>query len=219
VSDRRALMRGDSVEATHAINALERLCDEAIDAGIDLIQIRERDLEAGMLRDLAGRVASRARGTMTRVVVNDRADVALASGASGVHLRSDGPSVARVRALGGLSGSSGSPWIVGRSVHASAEAAASADADYLLFGTVFPSASKGAGAPVAGVPALRDAVAASGATPVLAIGGITPAAVAACRAAGAAGVAAIGVFLPPGAAPGAMGPAAAARALRAAWGR
>ena len=88
-------------------------------------------------------------------------------------------------------------------------------ADYLLFGTVFPSQSKPAGTPAQGVDRLREAVQASR-IPVLAIGGIDPARAGQCLAAGAAGVAGIGVFLPEGCALGAMGIRRAAEALRAA---
>ena len=86
------------------------------------------------------------------MLVNDRADVAIAAGADGVHLRADGPPVARVRTLASRD------WIVGRSVHSVAEArAASQDgADYLLFGTVFPAGSKAGGPEDAGSPALRE---------------------------------------------------------------
>ncbi len=76
-----------------------------------MIQLRERDLDAASLRALAARLADRARAG-TRVVVNDRADVARAAGAAGVHLRADGPPVALVRTLGPAE------WMVGRSVHA-----------------------------------------------------------------------------------------------------
>jgi len=209
VTDRR-LLSPEARTDRDSVRALEHFLDEAIDAGVDVVQIRERDLDAGPLRDLTRAIERRAQGSPTRVVVNDRADVARVAGAGGVHLRADGPPVARVRALGPAA------WIVGRSTHSLAEARAHADADYLLFGTVFPSASKPAGAPVAGLGALSE-VAAAVARPVIAIGGIDPARARACAAAGAAGVAGIGVFLPEGRAPGSLGPARAAVALRAAF--
>jgi thiamine-phosphate pyrophosphorylase len=208
VTDRLAVTP-DARTRRGEIAGLERQLDEAIAAGVDLIQIRERDLDAATLRALATRVVARAAAA-TRVVVNDRADVARAAGAAGVHLRGTGPPIARVRAIGP------GGWLVGRSVHTADEARLAADADYLLFGTVFASRSKPADAPVAGVGGLRAAAAAS-AAPVLAIGGLTPARVAVCRQAGAAGVAAVGVFLPPGRTPDALGPGAAAAALRRAW--
>lgn len=191
VTDRRRLSPG--ARTTHEeLVALEAALDEAIGAGIDLIQIRERDLDAAPLAAFVRHVMARARGTSTRVVVNDRADVALAAGADGVHLRSDGPPVDRVRAIGPRG------WIVGRSIHGEAEVPAHAAADYLLFGTVFASASKGESAPWQGLEGLRHAASRSKA-PMLAIGGITAQNAASCLVAGAAGIAAIGAFLGSGA--------------------
>ncbi len=208
VTNRRAVAP-DARTTADEVRGLERQLDEALGAGVDLVQLREPDLPAATLRAVAARAAGRALAT-SRVLVNDRADVAHAAGAGGVHLRADGPPAAVVRSLGPPE------WLIGRSVHSLEEVRRAADADYLIFGTVFASRSKGPDAPVAGLPALRAAVAAS-AVGVLAIGGITPARVSACRAAGAAGVAAIGVFLPPGCAADALGPAEAVRALRRAW--
>ena len=207
VTNRRAL-RPEARTEGEELAALEHQLDEAIDAGIDLIQVRERDLDARVLRSVVARLVARSRGRHTRVLVNDRADVAIAADAGGVHLRADGPAARVVREL------AGPRMLIGRSAHAAGEL--DPDADYLLFGTVFPSGSK-PGAPVVGTNALAEAARAS-AAPVLAIGGVTPDTVGACRAAGAAGVAAIGVFLPPGRAPGALGPKAALAAIRASWG-
>jgi thiamine-phosphate pyrophosphorylase len=203
VTDRRRLCPGAS--ASDSISALEDLLGLAIDAGVDVVQIRERDLDAGILSALVRRVVGRARGRGVRVLVNDRADVALAAGADGVHLRADSPDVDRVRPLA-------PQWLVGRSIHAGAPPVT--DADYLLFGTVFPTPSK-PGVDASGVAALAG-LAASSSTPVFAIGGITPGNARECWRAGAAGIAAIGAFLPEGCAPGAIGVAAAVRAFRAA---
>jgi thiamine-phosphate diphosphorylase len=206
VTDRRLVAPGARTIAAE-LRALEAWIDRAVGAGVDVVQIRERDLDAARLADLAAAVRVRARGTRTRVLVNDRADVALAARADGVHVRADGPALARVRALGPRR------WIIGRSVHSLTEVRSHQSADYLLFGMVFPSATKGRGAPAQGLPALRRAAAASR-TPVLAIGGMTVARARAAIAAGAAGVAAIGLFLPAGRVPGALGPARAVAALR-----
>jgi len=144
-----------------------------------------------------------------RILINDRADVALAAGADGVHLRSDGPPVPAVRSLGGAS------FLVGRSIHTDAEARDHGTGDYLLFGSVFraKASDRGETWPAQGVEALARAVRASRA-PVLAIGGMTAERAKAVRDAGAAGVAAIGVFLPEGRVPGALGPVRAAAAIR-----
>ena len=108
----------------------------AADAGVDLFQIRERDLDAKPLADLLAAVQRVTRGSSIRVVVNDRLDVALAHSADGVHLRGDSIPVADARRL------ASPPFLVGRSVHSAGEAAASHGADYLIAGAVFPTASK-----------------------------------------------------------------------------
>jgi thiamine-phosphate pyrophosphorylase len=209
VTDRRAAAP-DARSVAAQLTALERQLDEAVEAGIDLIQLREGDLSARDLLALAARVANRARQTRTRVLVNDRADVSFGIQDVGLHLKSDGPPVPAVRPLGGRD------RLIGRSAHDPVDVRLAGGADYLIFGTVFPSASKPPGAPAAGVDALGRAAAAV-TIPVLAIGGVTPERVAECQRAGAAGIAAIGIFLPPGRAPGALGPRAAAVALRDAW--
>jgi thiamine-phosphate pyrophosphorylase len=208
VTDRHAVDPSARTERD-ALAALEAQLDEAIEAGIDLIQVRERDLEARDLSACVRRLVEKLRSTPTRVVVNDRADVAVAAGAHGLHLRSDGPQAARIRQW------LGEAFMIGRSVHSPSEALAAGPVDYLVFGTVFPSRSKLDG-PAAGVTGLERTVEAAGA-PVLAIGGITPDRVADCRAAGAAGIAAIGVFLPPGRTPDALGPRAAIASFRERW--
>ena len=143
VTDRVALARALG-DAGPALDALERQVAAAIDAGVDLVQLRERDLEAGRLRDLAGAWAERARGSATRIVVNDRLDVALIAGAHGVHLRGESysPAAARVLSPGG--------FLVGRSVHSASAAASAAEADYLVIGTVFATPSKPGATPSSG---------------------------------------------------------------------
>jgi thiamine-phosphate pyrophosphorylase len=207
VTDRRRLAP-EARTTRDELLALEALLDEAVSAGVDVIQLREPDLDARTLLGCADGVARRVTGTNVRLVVNDRADVAIAAGAHGVHLPGRGLQARRVRTL--------APGVLGRSIH-SGEAADDADLDYLLFGTVFASASKPAAAP-AGIDALRHAVRRT-ALPVLAIGGITPQTVGACLEAGARGVAAIAPFLPPGRAPQAMGVGPAVRAFREALSR
>jgi len=161
-------------------------------AGVQLIHIRERDLEARTLTALVARCLEAVRGTRTRVVVNDRLDVALAAGAHGVHLRAESMPGVRVRAV------TPPGFLIGRSVHAREEAArveAAGGLDYLVFGTVFASASKPGRAP-AGPPALAEVVQAVR-VPVLAIGGVTPDNLHEVAATGAAGFAAITLFTAP----------------------
>jgi thiamine-phosphate diphosphorylase len=158
-------------------------------AGIDLVQIRERDLDARALRDLTSRCVAAVRGTTTRVLVNDRLDVALAAGAHGVHLRGDSFSGARVRPL------SPRGFVIGRSIHSADEAArvvADGGLDYLVFGPVYETISKPGRTP-AGLDALRGVVA-STTIPVLAVGGVTRDRFGSIGRAGAAGMAAIGLF-------------------------
>lgn len=199
VTDRRRLSPQARTTRDELV-ALEAALGEAAAAGIDVIQVRERDLDDADLMAFVARVVRRTRGTATRVIVNERADVARAADADGVHLRGDGPPVARVRAWGPSS------WWIGRSIHSSADVGHHGSAHYLLFGTVFPSTSKPAGAPVQGIAALHEVVRVS-ATPIWAIGGVTLETASACIEAGATGVAAIAAFLDGGdGADGATGP-------------
>ena len=158
-------------------------------AGVNLVQVREQDMEARDLSRLVARCVTAVRNTRTRILVNDRLDVALTSGAHGVHLRGDSMPASRARALAPIG------FLIGRSVHSVAEAVtahAEGGLDYLLFGAVFATASK-PGQPPAGVQALADVV---GATPlpVLAVGGISSDTAPQLDGAGCAGFAAIGWF-------------------------
>jgi thiamine-phosphate pyrophosphorylase len=162
----------------------------AADSGVAVIQIRERDLDGGALASLVREVVAAVAGTGAKVLVNDRADVAIAAGAHGVHLRGDSYPAPRVRAIAPAG------FVLGRSVHTLEEieaAAADRGCDYLMFGTVFPSAGKPAGHSVAGLDALREACRRSP-LPVIAIGGIDPTRIADVENTGAAGFAGVGMF-------------------------
>jgi thiamine-phosphate pyrophosphorylase len=187
VTDRRRLCAGCSDDdSRRCVIAQVR---EAVAAGIDLIQIRERGMEAARLADVVSQALAASRGSSTRIVVNDRLDVAMACGADGVHLRADSVPPASVRALVPAG------FLVGRSVHSADEAARAApDVDYLIAGTVFPTASKPGALRSLGDAGLAGVTHAVG-VPVLAIGGITIEHLPRVAAAGAAGVAAIGLFL------------------------
>jgi thiamine-phosphate diphosphorylase len=197
VTDRRRVANG----------GLLALFADAADAGVDLIQIREPDLPARQLHALVTDAVRLTRGSSTRVVVNDRADVALAAGADGVHVPASGPPTARVRVLGPAG------WLVGRSAHTAPELDAAADADYVIFGTVYATDSK-PGVVGQGVRALADAARRLD-RPVLAIGGVSLARLTECAAAGAAGVAAISLFLED--ARGGLTPRDAVHAIRQAF--
>jgi thiamine-phosphate diphosphorylase len=162
-------------------------CREAVDAGIDMIQVRERGLDDGPLASIVTELVRLTRGTSTRVVVNDRLDVALACRADGVHLRGDSipPEAARSIAPEG--------FLIGRSVHQEHEARAIVGVDYLIAGTVFPTSSKPGLTEWLGVDGLAR-ICRSVSVPVLAIGGVTADRLPDVAAAGAAGIAAIGLF-------------------------
>src|SRR5438477_8105732 len=171
--------------------ARRRLIDQAkwaVRSNIDLIQVRERDLETAELARLVSDLVRVSRGSGTRVVVNDRLDVALACGADGVHLRHDSVRAETVRTIAPAG------FLVGRSVHGRAEAEGAGPVDYLIAGTVFPTASKPSAMPLLGLGGLAAIVQAV-AVPVLAIGGITRDRLDEVAAIGAAGVAGIRLFI------------------------
>src|ERR1035437_462429 len=163
---------------------------QAIAAGVDWVQIREKDLPARRLLALTETAISQARrqGT-TRVVVNDRLDVALAAHAHGVHLGTRSMPVDLVRKLAPPES------VVGVSCHSLEEARAAevAGADYLLLGPIFPTPSKLQFGPPLGLSKLRE-VTSQVSMPVFALGGITADRVAGCRENGAAGIAGICIF-------------------------
>ena len=189
VTDRRSLAASTGL----AIDLQLQKIEQAAKAGVDLIQIREKDLSGRELAGLVERAMTRV-GSGSAVLVNDRLDVACASGASGVHLgeRSLPPSEAKrlVRRR-----CSQKDFFVGVSVHSleRAMAAEQAGADYVIFGPVYATPSKANFGHPQGVQALRE-ISKRLAIPVLAIGGITLANAGDCLAAGAAGIAAIRLF-------------------------
>jgi thiamine-phosphate pyrophosphorylase len=154
----------------------------AVAEGVDMIQVREKAVATADLAELVRRILGLAKGTATRVLVNDRLDVALATGADGVHLPADGLPLVDVRPRIGL---------VGVSTHTLNEAleAERAEADFIVFGPVFGTPGKTA----VGIDALGE-VASRVRTPVFAIGGITPRNAVQALGAGAAGVAGIRMF-------------------------
>ena len=154
VTDRR-LCRG---------RELEQVVEAAVEGGCGMVQLREKDLPAGKLLDLAVRLRSITSGRAL-LIVNDRVDVALAAGADGVQLPEDGLAVGAARQAGGN-------MLVGRSVHSVAGGvqAVADGADFLVAGSVFATASHPGAAPrgLALAGGLADAVDA----PVIGIGGI-----------------------------------------------
>jgi thiamine-phosphate diphosphorylase len=172
-----------------AEDALVQRVAAAAAAGVNLVQVREHDLDARDLSRLVARCVTAVRNTRTRILVNDRLDVALTTGAHGVHLRGDSMSASRARALAPIG------FLIGRSVHTVAEAVtahADGGVDYLLFGAVFATTSKPGQRPV-GLQALAD-VARATPIPVLAVGGVSGDTAVELSGTGCAGFAAIGWF-------------------------
>jgi thiamine-phosphate pyrophosphorylase len=167
---------------------LEEVASSAVDGGANAVQLREKDLPAADVYDLALILRHVLRGRAL-VFVNGRLDVAQATGADGVHLPERGLPVRAARQV------AGDACIVGRSVH-SVEAAREAEehgADYVLVGNVYATPSK-PGAAAAGTGLVRE-VAEAVRVPVLAVGGITVDNVGDVIRAGADGVAVIGAIL------------------------
>jgi thiamine-phosphate pyrophosphorylase len=161
---------------------------EALSAGVDMVQIRERDLSARDLSSLAEHVADVVPGANESLLINDRADVAASLGC-GVHLTTRSLPAGVVRAA------FGPEMLVGVSTHNLEEAreAEIGGADFIVFGPVFDTESKRAYGPPVGLEPLR-AVAARSRIPVLALGGVSTTNFQDALDAGAAGIAAISLF-------------------------
>jgi len=147
-------------------------------------------LSARALFDLASQAAELTRGTKTRLLVNDRSDIARAAGADGVHLTTQSLPVEVVRKT------CGAEFLIGVSTHSLAEAraACAGGADFVVFGPVFETASKRVYGEPQGLNKLSEVTGELGECPVLAIGGVTVEHVAECFEAGARGVAAISML-------------------------
>lgn len=190
ITDRHQLLGDDKLAA------VELFVEAAAHAGIDYIQLREKDLSSRELERLAMRGAehvARARemGSQTKLLINSRCDIAIACGADGVHLRSRAAgeiSPADARAIFDKAGIAHP--LIAVSCHSLSDLrlAESEGADFAVFGPVFGKGpSRGTG-----LDALRQVCTRKPALmPVLALGGITLANAPSCREAGAAGIAAI----------------------------
>ncbi|HEU4387016.1 MAG TPA: thiamine phosphate synthase, partial [Blastocatellia bacterium] len=167
ITDRRILAQ--TRPGTHGeseLIVLVEFIEEAIDAGVDLIQLRERDLSGRELYDLAKATVRIAAGTQTRILINDRADIAASLGA-GVHLTTRSMTAGTVRET------FGEELLIGVSTHnlIELEGAERGGADFVVFGPVFETESKKEYGPPVGLETLRAAAAATP-LPVLALGGI-----------------------------------------------
>lgn len=186
ITDRHRL--APSATLDEALACLVAQARAAVAARLDVIQVRERDLEAGPLSRVVAALVQVTRGTPTRLVVNDRLDVALACGADGVHLRGDSFDAADVRRM------APARFLVGRSVRAASDLARVGPVDYVVAGTIWSTPSKAAGHRLLGLDGL-SAVCAVSHVPVVAIGGVEPDCAGFLAMAGAAGAAAIGAFI------------------------
>jgi thiamine-phosphate pyrophosphorylase len=206
ITDRRAFAGDESVRRKRL---LEKIA-EAARCGVDYIQLREKDISGRELEELARQAVSAVRENArvdeagkpsTLLLINSRNDVALISGADGVHLRSDDISPNDVRTIWSRAHNCSRTPVISVSWHSSAQSSAHSStqvtqaeddgADFALFAPVFEKKDAPA-APSAGLAALRDAC--RNKVPVLALGGVTLENARACLDAGAVGIAAIRLF-------------------------
>jgi thiamine-phosphate pyrophosphorylase len=176
-------------DRAHLQGGLLARIEDALRAGVDLIQIREKDLSARRLQTLCGEALRLPNPRGTKILVNGRADVALASGAHGIHLPSNSPAPSAFRGI------LPAGFLIGVSCHSLEEVrrAEAEGADYVVFGPVFETSSKQTYGPPRGLEQLRQACEAVE-LPVLALGGVTSGNAASCLEAGAAGIAGISLF-------------------------
>ena len=165
----------------------------AVGAGIQLIQLREKNLTARVLFELTERVMEIVCGTATKVLVNDRADIAAGAGADGVHLTTRSLEADVIRRTFAPN------FLIGVSTHSHVEArrARDAGADFVVFGPIFPTQSKKEYGPPLGIGKLSEVAHELAPIPVLAIGGVSNDNAGECLRAGASGVAAITLFREP----------------------
>jgi thiamine-phosphate pyrophosphorylase len=179
---------------TEDFTRLLKLISAAVASGITLIQLREKNLTARVLYELVARAVALTEGTATRLLVNDRADIARAAGADGVHLTTSSLNAAIVRQT------FGADFLIGVSTHSLAEARAaeSEGGDFAVFGPVFETTAKRIYGEPVGLKQLAEVTAALTTFPIIALGGVTIDNAEGCVRAGAVGVAGISLFDRPG---------------------
>ncbi len=172
---------------SEAFSRLLKLIEAATAANVSLIQIREKQLPTRVLYDLTLKARNIALGSATRVLVNDRADVARAAEADGVHLTTTSLQAPVIRRT------FGGDFLIGVSTHSLEEARRARDnqADFAVFGPVFETASKQMYGEPIGLDKLKEVALDVSPFPILALGGVTLDNTTDCFRAGASGVAAI----------------------------
>jgi thiamine-phosphate pyrophosphorylase len=179
--------------ATEDFSHVLQLVRAAVVARIDLVQIREKRLAASVLYQLAANAAGITQRSSTKLLINDRADIASAAGADGVHLTTSSLPTDVVRLTFGAG------FLIGVSTHSSEEVSRARQngADFVVFGPVFETASKKQYGDALGVASFGRVSSEVSPFPVLALGGVTMDNVEECVRAGARGIAAIRMLQQP----------------------
>ena len=169
---------------------LSSVISQAVDAGVRMVQIREKDLDTRPLIDLVQNLIPLIKRHQGKVLVNDRIDLAMVLDADGVHLRSDSLPLPLARRM------LGNEKLIGISTHSIREVryAEKKGADFVVLGPIFETPSKRMYGPPLGLHALETACRASR-LPIFAIGGINPKHVASVMSSGAYGIAVISAIL------------------------
>jgi thiamine-phosphate pyrophosphorylase len=194
ITDRKQLLstfpNNQLFDLDTAISHLLNFCQTAIQAGIDIIQVREKDIPTDKLSNFVAKLTKETKNTNAKVLVNDRLDIALSYEADGIHLPSNSFPINKVRKL------VGKKFIISVATHSIKEAqlAAEAGADYVLFSPIFDTPSKTIYGPALGLAALEQAVK-SVKCPIIALGGINKSNAKAVLDCKVTGLAAIRLFL------------------------
>jgi thiamine-phosphate pyrophosphorylase len=180
----------DTTPASEEFDGILKLVAAAVAAKVSLIQLREKHLTACVLYELAVRAAKITQASQTQLLVNDRADIASAAGADGVHLTTQSLRADVIRATFGPS------FLIGVSTHSLEQArkARDNDADFAVWGPVFATESKRVYGEPQGVAKLAEVVRALAPFPILALGGVNLDNLTECFEVGARGIAGISLF-------------------------